>query len=69
MFLAFLVSSHRSKKRQGGTLCIPPPPPGQLGLMDSRVPDKIQALIKKIIPPKGIKRKDIEGAELLDFCC
>ena len=36
-------------------------------LMDSRVPDKIQALIKKIIPPKGIKRKNIEGAELLDF--
>ena len=36
-------------------------------LMESRSPDTIQAVIKNMIPPKGIRRKNIEGAELLDF--
>ena len=33
--------------------------------MESRTPDTIQAVIKNIIPPKRIRRKNIEGAELL----
>ena len=36
-------------------------------LMESRTPDTIQAVIKNIIPPKGIRRKNTEGAELLDL--
>ena len=36
-------------------------------LMDSPPPDKIQKVIKSIIPPKGIRRKNVEGTELLDF--
>ena len=35
--------------------------------MKSPPPDKIQKIIKSIIPPKGIKRKNVEGTELLDF--
>ena len=36
-------------------------------LMESNTPATIQEVIKKIIPPKGIRRKNIKGAELLDF--
>ena len=36
-------------------------------LMESPPPDKIQKVIKSIIPPKGIRRKNVEGTELLDF--
>ena len=36
-------------------------------LMESPPPDKIQKVIKSIIPPKGIRRKSVEGTELLDF--
>ena len=35
--------------------------------MESPSPDKIQKVIKSIIPPKGIRRKKVESAELLDF--
>ena len=35
--------------------------------MESPPPDKIQKIIKSIIPPKGIRRKNVEGRELLDF--
>ena len=30
-------------------------------------PDKIQKVFKSIMPPKGIRRKNVEGTELLDF--
>ena len=36
-------------------------------LMESPPPDKIQKVIKSIIPPKGIRRKNVEGTEMLDF--
>ena len=36
-------------------------------LMESPPPDKIQKVIKSIILPKGIRRKNVEGTELLDF--
>ena len=36
-------------------------------LLDSNTPNTIQELIRKIIPPKGIRRKNIERVELLDF--
>ena len=35
--------------------------------MESRTPDTIQTVIANIIPPKGIRRKNTEGAELLDL--
>ena len=35
--------------------------------MEPRTSDTIQAVIKNIIPPKGMRRKNIEGTELLDF--
>ena len=35
--------------------------------MESRTPDTIQTVIKNIIPPKEIRRKNTEGAELLDL--
>ena len=35
--------------------------------MESPPPDKIQKVIKSVIPPKGIKRQNVEGTELLDF--
>ena len=35
--------------------------------MESPPPNKIQKVIKSIIPPKGIKQKNVEGTELLDF--
>ena len=37
------------------------------GLMQSEMPATVQEVIQKLIPPKGILRKNIEGAELLDF--
>ena len=36
-------------------------------ILESALPATLQALIKQIIPPKGIRRKAIEGAELLDY--
>ena len=36
-------------------------------LMESPPRDKIQKVINSIIPPKGIRRKNVEGTELLDF--
>ena len=36
-------------------------------LMESPLPDEIQKVIKSIIPPKGIRRKNVEGTEMLDF--
>ena len=36
-------------------------------LMEPRTSDTIQAVIKNIIPPKVMRRKNIEGTELLDF--
>ena len=35
--------------------------------MELPPPDKIQKVIKSIIPPKGIRRKNVEGTELLGF--
>ena len=35
--------------------------------MEARTSDTIQAVIKNIIPPKVMRRKNIEGTELLDF--
>ena len=36
-------------------------------LLDSNTPNTIQELIRPIIPPKGMRRKNIEGVKLLDF--
>ena len=36
-------------------------------LMQSEMPATLQEVIRKLIPPKGIRRKNIENAELLDF--
>ena len=36
-------------------------------LLNSEVPINLQAVIKKLIPPKGIQRNKIDGSELLDF--
>ena len=36
-------------------------------LLDSNTPNTIQELIRQIIPPKEIRRKNIEGVELLYF--
>jgi hypothetical protein len=36
-------------------------------LLKSEVPVNLQAVVKKIIPPKGIRRKNLEGSELLDY--
>ena len=36
-------------------------------LLKWKIPETIQALVRTIIPPKGIRWKNIEGAELLDF--
>ena len=35
--------------------------------MEPRTPDTIQAVIKNIILPKGMRGKNIEGTDLLDF--
>ena len=37
------------------------------GLMQSEMPATLQEVIRKSIPSKGIRRKNIEGAELLNF--
>ena len=36
-------------------------------LLISEVPSNLQAIIKKLIPPKGIRRANIKGSELLDY--
>ena len=36
-------------------------------LLQSELPANLQAVIKKIIKPKGIRRKNVEGSELLDY--
>ena len=36
-------------------------------LLNSEVPINLQAVIKKLIPPKGIRRNDIDGSEVLDY--
>ena len=57
MFLAFSVSSHRSKKRQGGHF-VPPPPPGQLGLNNKHFHDELEIYnfsLIKVICKKIIK--------------
>ena len=38
-------------------------------LIESEIPASLPAVVKKLIPPKGIKRKNQEGYELLDFVC
>ena len=38
-------------------------------LIESEIPAFLPAVVKKLIPPKGIKRKNQEGYELLDFIC
>ena len=38
-------------------------------LLDSNTPNTIQELIRQIIPPKGIRRKNIEGVETSRFFC
>ena len=37
------------------------------GLMQSDMPATLQEVTRKLIPSKGIRRKNIECAELLDF--
>ena len=36
-------------------------------LLSSKLPINLQAVIKTLIPPKGIRRNNIEGMELLDY--
>ena len=36
-------------------------------LLNSEVPGNLQTVVKKLIPPKGVRRKNIEGNELLDY--
>ena len=38
-------------------------------LIKSEIPASLLAMVKKLIPPKGIKRKNQRGYELLDFVC
>ena len=38
-------------------------------LIESEIPASLPAVVKKLIPPKGIKRKNQKGYELLDFVC
>ena len=38
-------------------------------LIESEIPASLPAVVKKLIPPKGIKHKNQEGYELLDFVC
>ena len=38
-------------------------------LIESEIPASLPAVVKKLIPPKGIKRKTQNGYELLDFVC
>ena len=38
-------------------------------LIKSEIPASLPAMVKKLIPPKGIKRKNQIGYELLDFVC
>ena len=38
-------------------------------LIKSEIPASLPAMVKKLIPPKGIKRKNQGGYELLDFVC
>ena len=38
-------------------------------LIESEIPASLPAVVKKLIPLKGIKRKNQEGYELLDFVC
>ena len=38
-------------------------------LIESEIPTSHLAVVKKLIPPKRIKRKNQEGYELLDFVC
>ena len=39
----------------------------QRQLLNSEVPINLQAVIKKLVLPKGIRRKNIDGSELLDY--
>ena len=36
--------------------------------MESPVSPSMQTSLKMIAPPEGIRRKNIEGADLVDFC-
>ena len=36
-------------------------------LLKSKVPASIQEVIRNLIPPKGVKGKNVEGSELLDY--
>ena len=38
-------------------------------LIESEIPASLPAVVKKLIPPKGIKHKNQKGYELLDFVC
>ena len=39
----------------------------QRQLLSSKLPINLQAVIKTLIPPKGIRRNNIEGMQLLDY--
>ena len=43
--------------------------PSEKNLIESEIPASLPAVVKKLIPPKGIKHKNQEGYELLDFVC
>ena len=36
-------------------------------LLKSKVPNSLQEVVRKLIPPKGIRRITMEGTELLDY--
>ena len=38
-------------------------------LIESETPTSLLAVVRKLIPPKGIKHKNQEGYEMLDFIC
>ena len=38
-------------------------------LIESEIPASLPAVVKKLIPPKGMKHKNQEGYELLHFVC
>ena len=36
-------------------------------LMETPVPVNLQVVVKQLIPPKGMRRNDLEGSKLLDY--
>ena len=36
-------------------------------LLHEPVPSNLTALVKNLVPPQGIRRKNVEGSELLEY--